>query len=136
MHPILRNLLALLAGLFIGGSLNMAVIVVGGMLFPPPEGVDVNDLASINAHIGDYSVLQLMVPLLAHALGTFIGALIVARFAASWQMPLALLVGLLFMAGGFMALQQIPDSPCWFAVADLGLAYIPMAWAGARSGRR
>lgn len=135
MHPILRNILAFLFGLFAGGLVNMALIYAGGALLPPPPGVDVNDITSINAHIGEYSVLQLMVPFFAHAIGTLVGAFLVARLAASYQLVLALVIGGLNMLGGIMAVTMIPNSPMWFNVLDLGVAYLPMAWLGHKLAR-
>ncbi|MBK9273744.1 MAG: hypothetical protein IPM49_04285 [Flavobacteriales bacterium] len=130
MNPVLRNILAVLAGLVVGGIVNMGLIMVGGAIMPPPPGVDVNDIASINAHIGEYSVAQMLVPLLAHALGALVGAFVAARLGASRHLMLALIVGAINLVGGIMAVRMIPNSPMWFNVLDLGLAYLPMAWLG------
>jgi hypothetical protein len=135
MHPILRNILAILVGLVVGGSVNMGLILLGGTLLPPPPGVDVNDIASINAHIGEYTVWQLMTPFLAHALGVLVGAFLTAKIAVSGKLPLALIVGAFFLLGGIMAVRMIPDSPLWFSALDLVVAYLPMAWLGARLAR-
>lgn len=43
------TILALLAGLFLGGVVNMGVILATAEALP--AGVDVNDVANINAHI-------------------------------------------------------------------------------------
>lgn len=136
MNPTLRNILAVLAGLVAGGVVNMALIQLGGILMPPPEGVDVNDINSINAHIGEYSVAQLLAPFLAHALGALVGAFVAARLAVSRHMVLALLIGGLNLVGGAMAVSMIPNSPTWFNMLDLGVAYLPMAWLGGRLGMR
>jgi len=130
MPPILRNLIALVLGVLSSGTANMSLIKLGGKLLPPPPGVDVNDIASINAHIGEYTVAQLMMPFLAHALGTLLGAFLAARIAASRQLFLALIVGALGLLGGAMAVHMIPNSPLWFDILDLGFAYIPMALLG------
>ncbi|MFM7281995.1 MAG: hypothetical protein ACKO32_09475 [Planctomycetia bacterium] len=47
----------ILVGALVGATLNMGVILAGSKLMPAPPGVDVNDPASINAHIHEYSVL-------------------------------------------------------------------------------
>ena len=138
MNPVLRNILAVLAGLVVGGIVNMGLIMAGGAIMPPPPGVDVNDIASINAHISEYSVAQMLAPLLAHALGALAGAFVAARLGASRHVMLALLVGAVNLVGGIMAVRMIPNSPMWFNVLDLGLAYLPMAWLGWKlaGGRR
>ena len=47
MPNILRNVLAVIAGLVIGGSVNMALITLSPALIPPPAGVDVSDPQSL-----------------------------------------------------------------------------------------
>lgn len=136
MNPILRNILAVLAGLMAGGLVNMGLILLGAAILPPPAGVDVNDVASINAHIHEYSFIQLLSPFLAHALGTLAGGFVVARLAASWKMLLAVvLIGGLNLLGGIMAVRMIPNAPIWFDALDLITAYLPMAWLGAKLAR-
>lgn len=136
MNPSLRNALAVICGLVVGGAVNMALIIFGGKWMPPPTGVDVNDINSINAHIGEYTVPQLMMPFLAHALGTLVGAFVAARLAFSRHLILAMIIGALFLVGGIMAVRMIPNSPTWFSALDLAVAYLPMAWLGATWGRK
>ena len=135
MHPVLRNILALIAGIVVGSIVNMGLIYFGMALLPAPPGVDVNDIASINAHIGEYSVFQLLTPFLAHALGTLAGAFLAARIAASHKMAFALVIGVVFLIGGVMAVRMIPNAPVWFSALDLLVAYLPMAWLGGRIAR-
>jgi hypothetical protein len=100
--------------------------------------VDVNDVASINASIEQYSVAQLLVPFVAHALGTLAGAWIaalVARRVGTVGIA-AGIIALLFLAGGIGAMVMIPAAPLWFDLLDLGVAYLPMAWLGARVATR
>lgn len=132
MPPILRNLLAVIAGLIVGGIVNMGLIILGGTLLPPPPGVDVNDIVSINAHIREYSVLQLMAPFIAHAAGVVAGVFLTTKLAATHHLALAMVVGAFFLLGGIMAVRMVPDAPFWFSALDLVVAYLPMAWLGHR----
>lgn len=50
--------------------------------------------------------------------------------------PQALFVGVFYLVGGFVAVRMIPDPPVWFVVLDLAVAYLPMAWSGARLANR
>lgn len=127
---------AVVAGAVVGGTVNMGLIVAGAKLLPPPSGVDVNDVASIDAHIGEYSVAQLLSPFLAHALGTLAGALVAALLAPQSRLRVALAIGALFLAGGIMAVRMIPSAPLWFDALDLVVAYLPMAFLGARLAAR
>ena len=134
----LTVLLAALAGAFLGGVVNMTVILASAAALPPPAGVDVNDAASINAHIHEYSVVQLLCPFFAHAIGTFVGAIVATKVGARAGVGriAAFLVGLLFLAGGVGAVAMIPNAPLWFSALDLGVAYLPMAHLGHKLARQ
>ena len=136
MKTVLRNVGAVLLGILLGGTVNMAIVYAGAALMPPPPGVDVSDPASINAHLGEYSVVQLLAPFVAHAAGTLVGAVVAARLSARRPLAAALAVGGVFLLGGIAAVRMMPATPTWFAVLDLGAAYLPMGWLGARLAAR
>jgi hypothetical protein len=129
MNIILRNILAVIAGVVIGGVANMALIKLGGVLVPPPAGVDVSNMDSINASIHLYGPQHFLFPFLAHAAGALIGALVASLIAGNKRMVLALVVGVFFLIGGIVASVMI-HAPTWFKVVDILIAYIPMAWIG------
>lgn len=126
MNPILRNVLAVVAGIFIGGAVNMAIVSIA----PLPEGVDPNDIQSIKANIETYSTGNLILPIIAHALGTLVGAFAAAKLAATGHKMLALTVGAFFLLGGIYMVYLIPEAPMWMKTTDVLLAYIPMSWIG------
>lgn len=129
MPPILRNLLAVLAGLVVGSLVNMALITLSPSLIPPPAGVDVTKAESLAQGLHLFEPRHFLMPWLAHAAGTLVGAVVVHLLAASHAMRLALLIGAIFLCGGVAASFMIP-APVWFIAVDLLLAYLPMAWLG------
>ena len=129
MPAILRNILALIAGVVIGGVANMTIVSISGSVITLPEGVNPEDIESLKANIQLFAPKHFLMPFLAHAIGTFVGAFIAAYIAASRKMLLAMIVGGFFLAGGIMMVQMLP-SPLWFTFVDLGLAYIPMGFMG------
>lgn len=74
-----------------------------------------------------------VMPFLAHAVGTLAGALAAYLIAVTHKLPIALAIGVVFLCGGVAASFMIP-APAWFIALDLLVAYIPMAWLGARLG--
>lgn len=76
-----------------------------------------------------------IMPFLAHALGTFAGALAGAHLAVSHRAAIGWTIGGLFLLGGIAANVMIP-APTWFRVLDLTVAYLPMAWLGLAISRR
>ena len=129
MHPILKNVLAVVAGIVIGSLVNGGIIMISSSVIPPPPGVDVTTEEGLKAGIHLFKPINFLMPFLAHALGTFTGAFVTAKIAANRKLLFAMLVGLLFLAGGIIMVLQIP-SPTWFTMVDLLFAYLPMAWLG------
>ncbi len=135
MPSLLRNILAVVVGLVIGGVVNMALITLSPSLIPPPAGVDVNDAESLAKGIHLFGPRHFIMPFLAHALGTLVGAIVAYLIAATYRLQMAYLIGLVFLCGGVAASFMIP-APAWFIALDLVAAYLPMAWLGVQIGSR
>ncbi|NPD86008.1 hypothetical protein HNS38_14640 [Lentimicrobium sp. L6] len=127
MKSILRNILAVLIGIVVGGFVNITIITYSGSIIPPPEGTDMTTTEGLIAAADLLQPIHYLMPFLAHALGAFVGALIAGLIAATHKMTFALSIGLVFLIGGIMMVLSVP-SPTWFIVVDLVLAYIPMAY--------
>jgi hypothetical protein len=133
MPNTLRNVIALPAGIAIGGAVNMALITIGPSLIPPPAGVDVSNAESLSKAIHLFEPRHFVMPFLAHAAGTLVGALAAFLIAATYKMQIAFAIGVVFLCGGVAASFMIP-APTRFIALDLLAAYIPMAWLGIRIG--
>ncbi len=133
MPPIARNIIGVVVGILVGGVVNYGIVVLGGFLIEPPAGVDPSDMESIAANIDRYKPIHLLVPFVAHALGTLVGAIIAARIAATRKMAMALIIGVFYLLGGISMIMSV-GGPLWFVAVDLLLAYLPMAALGAKIG--
>jgi hypothetical protein len=137
MNPIIRNILAVIAGLVVGSMVNMGIIAISSSIIPPPEGADVTTMDGLKASLHLFQPRHFIFPFLAHALGTLVGAIIAGMIAATHKMKFALSIGLIFMIGGIINVVMLP-SPLWFTIVDLAGAYIPMGWLGGKivSGKK
>ena len=135
MPKLLRTVLAVLAGIAIGGTVNMALIIFSPALIPPPPGVDVNNAESLSKGIHLFEPRHFLLPFLAHALGTLAGSLAAYTIAAVYKPQLAYVIGAVFLCGGVAASFMIP-APIWFIALDLLGAYLPMAWLAVQVGQR
>ncbi|MBL7765067.1 MAG: hypothetical protein JNJ58_03165 [Chitinophagaceae bacterium] len=131
MKPIIKNILAVVAGIVIGGAVNMGIIMISSSIIPPPEGADLKTMEGLKASMHLMEPKHFLMPFLAHALGTFVGALITALIAAKNKMTYAIAIGGWFLLGGIVNIFLLP-SPLWFTCTDLILAYIPMAYLGGK----
>lgn len=134
MSPIIRNVIAVFIGVIVGMLVNGGIISASADWVPLPAGVDPNDIESIKANLHLYEGKHFLMPFVAHALGTLVGAFFTALVAASHKMKFAIVIGCIFMVGGIM-MAFLLKGPIWFILLDLILAYIPMAWIGAKIAR-
>ncbi|MFZ4679306.1 MAG: hypothetical protein ACOYLP_03980 [Flavobacterium sp.] len=128
---ILKIILAIVIGLLIGGTVNTGIIMVSGYIIPPPEGTDLKTLEGLLAAMPLMEPKHFLMPFLAHALGTLVGAFIAAKISTNNKMTFAIVIGCCFLVGGIMNIFMLP-SPVWFTIIDLGFAYIPMAYLGGK----
>lgn len=131
MNPILRNILAVIAGIVIGSMVNMGIIMISSAVIPPPEGVDPTNMESIKASMHLFEAKHFIFPFLAHALGTLVGAFVAAKLAVTNKISYAIGIGVFFLLGGIANVMMLP-SPIGFAILDLAVAYIPMGYLGGK----
>jgi hypothetical protein len=134
MSPIFRNILAVILGWFGGSVINMGIIQIGNSMIPIP-GIDPNDITSLAEAMPTLDFKYFIFPFLAHALGTLAGAALAYQIAATHKMKFAWVIGLLFLIGG-IAINFMLPGPTWFAVTDIAIAYLPMAWLGGKMAKK
>lgn len=127
MKPGVKNILAVIAGAILGSAVNMGIIMVSGSIIPPPDGADITTMEGLKASMHLFQPKHFVFPFLAHALGTFAGAFLAAKMAATNKLGIAFLIGLIFIAGGIANVFMLP-SPAWFSALDVLGAYLPMAY--------
>ncbi|MEO1262403.1 MAG: hypothetical protein AAFZ15_26590 [Bacteroidota bacterium] len=133
MHPIVKNILAVIAGLVVGSVVNIALVNLGPMVIPPPEGADITTMEGLKESMHLFKPMNFVFPFLGHALGTLAGAFVAAKIAATHKMKFAIGIGAFFLIGGIMMVRSIPG-PAWFNILDIAAAYIPMGWLGGKWG--
>lgn len=134
MNPIVKNILAVIAGLVVGSIVNMGIVMISGSVIAPPEGGDITTMEGLKATMHLFEPKHFIFPFLAHAIGTLVGAFVAAKIAATKKMTMALLIGVFFFIGGAINVSML-GGPLWFTVLDLVMAYIPMAYLGGKFGK-
>lgn len=128
---IVRNILAVIFGLAIGIIVNGGLISISDSVIPYPDGYDNSSMEVMEATFHLLTPKHMIMPFLAHALGTLAGAFIAGLIAATHKLKIALGIGVVFLAAGIYMVIELP-SPIWFSALDVLGAYIPMAWLGGR----
>ena len=123
---MVRNVLAVLVGLFVGCAVNMALIQFNmRVLFPMPEGMDMNDTKQFNDFVATLPLHAFLIVIVAHLGQAFVGGWVAARLGESRPMLLALIIGVLSLAGGIAAMIMI-KGPGWMVI-EIPL-YLVVAW--------
>ena len=130
IKSVFKNISALILGWFFGSIVNMGLIQLGHKLFPI-VGLDPNDMVALAELMPTLEFEFFIFPFLAHSVGTLVGAIAAGFIAVSHKMKFSLGIGVLFLIGGITVNFMLPG-PFWFAIVDIVLAYIPMAWIGGR----
>ncbi|MFY0626720.1 MAG: hypothetical protein JXR07_10505 [Reichenbachiella sp.] len=133
MNPIVKNVLAVVAGWLGGSIINMGLVQLGHIIFPM-KGVDTNDMDALAIAMPTLEFHYFIFPFFAHALGTLGGAIIAGWIAVNHKMKFSLGIGGLFFLGGIAVNYMLPG-PIWFTVTDIVIAYFPMAWIGGKIGK-
>ncbi len=131
MSARIKNILAVIVGIVVGGVVNMSLIMMSSKIIPLPVGADFTTEAGLKASMHLMEPKHFIIPFFAHALHAFIGSMIACKMVANNQMRIALIIGLITFLGGAQMVFSLP-SPMWFNVLDLGVAYFPMAFLGAK----
>lgn len=125
MNPVLRRVLAILAGVVAGGLLIAGVEMLGHSLFaggsPMP---DASDPAAVRAYAEGMSFAALASLLVAWCAGAYGGSLIAIRIAGGNERLMTLVVGGFVLFATVMNFFQFPH-PTWLMVSALVL--IPVA---------
>lgn len=135
MNPILRNILAVICGFVVGSIVNMGILNLGTSIIPPPANADISTMEGLKASMHLFEPKNFLFPFLAHAFGTFAGALTAAFIAKDNKLRAALIVGALFLVGGIISVFMLP-SPLWYSVVDVVFAYIPFSYLAGKIASR
>jgi hypothetical protein len=132
MSPLVRNLLALLAGTVTALVSIGLVQALAHLAYPPPPGLDyqnpeVRRELMMNAPTG-----ALLLVLLSYVTGTFAGAWLAARLSGDAPVRQGYMIGGMMLVSGLMNLTAIPH-PAWFWVASIA-GFIGAAFYGAGLG--
>ena len=131
MNPVVRSVLAVIAGMLVAFVLIALVQTIGMRVYPPPTAVNPSDPESLRAMMAQIPRGALLFVLLSYAVGSVAGGWIAARFAPGAGMRHAMVVAALLFGAGLMNLVTIPH-PVWFWVCSSAIYWLG-AWSGAQA---
>ncbi|MGH7729988.1 MAG: hypothetical protein ACRENJ_01920 [Candidatus Eiseniibacteriota bacterium] len=130
MNPVVRGILAVIAGMLVAFVLIVVVQTIGTRIYPPPP-MDRTNIDSIKAAMAQIPLASLLFVLLSYAAGSVAGGWVAARFAPRDKMAHAMTLAALLFCLGIMNLISLPHPP-WFWVASSAIYWLG-AWSGAKA---
>ena len=85
LNPRFKNALAVGTGILVGSFVNMAIISISDSVIPPPTNIDVSTTEGLKAAMHLFQPKHFLFPFMAHAFGTFVGAMIATKIALTHQ---------------------------------------------------
>ncbi|MCC6927838.1 MAG: hypothetical protein IT359_02495 [Gemmatimonadaceae bacterium] len=132
--PPVRSVIAVAAGLFVGGIATFGVEALGHAVVPPPPGLDVTNMEAVRSAMLTLPTAHFLPILFAYLVGPTLGAALAARMAPSRPLVHAGVVGAFFLLGGIRNFMNIPH-PAWFVAASC-LVFIAAPFVGSRLAGR
>jgi hypothetical protein len=133
MKPVLRSIIAVVAGFAAASAVMTAVEWVNGHFLHPELGrlaQGMTDREAIRNLLAGVPVSSFLVVIFGWALGSLCGGLVAAWIGRRSRVRHALVLGGLLTIAGIVDNLMIPP-PLWFWIAGL-VVFIPAAYAGAQ----
>ncbi len=130
----MKSILYSVLGLVLGALTNGFIVQLGSYIIQAPAGFDLTTEKGLAKAMPLMGVEHFIFPFLAHSIGTLVGAYFVSKMKVNRPLLTAMAIGFAFLAGGVMMVIKLPQTPLWFILLDLLLAYLPMAYIGYRLG--
>jgi hypothetical protein len=133
LNTIFRDILAVMAGVFLGAIIVLGVQTLGHALFPTLEGMDTDQIQNIAAPMSGIPIGAMLFVLLAWFLGALSGVWLAIASAPFHKKLAGGLVGFIQWLMALQTLNMLPH-PLWMTVTGLLTAplatFIVFMWVG------
>lgn len=124
----MRNALSVFLGVLTGIFIIFSLEIVSHIIYPIPEGTDLNDAEAINAYTNSAPVIIFILLIISYSLGSLLGGLVSSSVATHNKMTKSITTGGILMGLGVYNLFMIPH-PVWTIIISVFL-FIPCSYWG------
>jgi hypothetical protein len=128
MPPILRSILAVLAGIIVGFVVVAALEFLDTTLFPLPAGLDLHDTAAMKQAMAHAPLAALILVLVGWGISALLGSWVAARIARAPKVLHGMIVGIFLLGAAITDMLEFPH-PVWFWICGL-LIFLPASYIG------
>lgn len=125
---MIRSILTVIVGILAGSVAVWVLEMAGHHFYPPPAGVDLQNVEAFKQHVAGAPTGMLLSVLAAWAGGAFVGGLVAALLSERRRGVHALAVGALQTVLALVQFTIIPH-PLWFMVLGVTI-FLPFAGLG------
>jgi len=129
-----RSILAILAGIVVGGIVVGLIEIPGNRMHPLPPDTDMKDWDAIKRHAAKAPTAALLGVAIAWTVGPAMGAFVAAVIACEGQLFHGEIIGVVFLAMDLAMISSLPH-PMWLIVVGM-IGPLFGGWIGAILGRR
>lgn len=130
---MLRNIGAGIAGVVIAILSVWLVQKIGHAVYPPPAGLDGNDMEAMKAYVEALPVGAFLFVIASYFVGTTVGTCAACAIGTMLPRVFAIFIACLMFIGTAMSVAMIPH-PTWFIVVAV-IAIVIGAWLGTQCKR-
>lgn len=123
---MLRNVIAIIAGLAIAILLVWSVQEIGHTLYPAPPSLDWNDADAVRTYISQLPFVALLFPVASYFLGSVFGPYAATRIGTARPIVVVGTITLVILALAVSTLIQL-QPPLWFSALSVA-AVLVGAW--------
>ena len=131
---MIRNILAVVAGVVVAAAVMMACEYANSLLYPFPEGLDVYDAEQVRSFAAAMPLSALVLVAIGWTAGSLAGGFVTTRIAQSLLPTPAQITGLVLTAFGALNAWMI-QNPAWFHWGGLPV-FLLFAMLGHSVGRK
>jgi hypothetical protein len=124
---MLRNILAVFAGIIVGSICIWGVETLNHLLYPFPKGIKPDDMEGFKNYIETLPFLGKFMVIVGYALGAVVSGFIATKVAKSEKPNLAIICGVIFLCFTIYNMSVLP-TPIWFWI--LGVLVWVLVLAG------
>ena len=128
-----RNIMSGIAGVVIAMISVWLVQKIGHAVYPPPVGLDVNDLEAMRIYVESLPVGAFLFVIASYFIGTAVGTCAACAIGTMLPRVFAMLVSCVMLVATAMNVAMIPH-PVWFLILAV-VAIVIAAWLGTKCER-
>ncbi|MCW3161683.1 hypothetical protein [Chryseobacterium oryctis] len=115
---MLRNILAVLGGIFSGSICVWLMESLGHYLYPLPKGMKPNDIEAFKDYIANAPFMALFFVILSYGVAAFVAGFVASKITKNGKHTAAIVCGIIFLFFTVYNMVVLP-TPVWFWVLGI-----------------